>query len=106
MPASGRVRRAEGEREHDRSPVPLTAAPIEFLRQHKAERLRLVSDPPLAPSERSKDDRATGRGAIAERAVIGELDGGEPRAVGEMPAPARRTHHRGAGGRSDDELPV
>jgi len=40
------------------------------------ERLRLVSDPPLAASERSAE------------------------------APARRTHPTGAGGRFDDDLPV
>jgi hypothetical protein len=82
MQAAGLVLRAEGERLHYRSPVPLTAAQLDFLRAHKAELLRLLSTPPAITHE----DRQAVEEAIAERAAIREFDGGEPRAVAEREA--------------------
>ena len=51
-------------------------------------------------------DRESGELSDVDGAAIRALDGGEPRAVTEAPAPARRTRPTGAGGRSDDDLPV
>jgi hypothetical protein len=78
MQAAGLVLRAKGERLHYRSPVPLTATQLEFLGQHKAELLRLLTPPPII----SQDQEAI-QEAIAERAAIREFDGGESRAVAE-----------------------
>ncbi|MCU0836372.1 MAG: hypothetical protein MUC77_18370 [Chromatiaceae bacterium] len=84
MQAAGLVLRAEGERLHYRTPVPLTAAQLDFLRAHKAELLRLLSTPPAITHE----DQQAVEEAIAERAAIREFDGGEPRAVAEREARA------------------
>ena len=83
MQAAGLVLRAEGERLHYRSPVPLTATQIEFLRQHKAELLRLLTSPPLTPQ-----DHDAMQEAIEERAAIRQFDGGEPCEVAEQQARA------------------
>lgn len=83
MQAAGLVLRAEGERLHYRSPVPLTATQLEFLRQHKAELLRLLTSPPIAPQDHDAIQEAA-----EERAAIRQLDGGEPCEVAEQQARA------------------
>ena len=92
MQAAGILMRARGDRLSVASRAPLTEQQRTWIRAHKVELLRLLTEAVLSPAELKGEDRE----AIEKRATFRMLDGGASRkATVERPPSSMRVYRYG-----------
>jgi hypothetical protein len=92
MQAAGILMRARGDRLSVASRAPLTEQQRTWIRAHKVELLRLLTEAVPSPAELKGEDRE----AIEKRTTFGMLDGGASRkATVERPPSSMRVYRYG-----------